>query len=74
MSEKLASEGKDVKDFQKRAQEFVQKEVLAKFDDLAFFTGESMDPECMVVLKIYKEDGLIPYFLVWKDAVKEEKY
>jgi hypothetical protein len=33
-----------------------------------------MDPEAMVVLKVYKEDGITPYFLVWKDGIKEEKY
>jgi hypothetical protein len=33
-----------------------------------------MDPEAMVVLKYYKEDGVIPYFLIWKDGMKEEKY
>jgi len=58
--------------FQKAAQEFV-KGVLAKFDDYDFYTGETMDPEAMVVLKFYKEDGLIPYFYFFKDGVREEK-
>jgi len=59
--------------FQAKAQEFVKK-VVAKFDDYEFYTGESMDPEAMVVLKYYKEDGIIPYFAFWKDGVREEKY
>jgi len=63
----------EVKQFQEKAQEFVKK-VVAKFDDYMFYTGEQMDPECMVVLKVYKEDGIIPYFLFWKDGLKEEKY
>ena len=41
LSEKIAAEGKDVKAFQASAQEFVKK-VNAKFDDYAFFTGESV--------------------------------
>jgi len=70
---KLETEGKDVKAFQAAAQEFVKK-VIANFDDYEFYTGETMDPEAMVVLKVYKEDGIIPYFLFWKAGVKEEKY
>jgi hypothetical protein len=73
VSDKLAADGKDVKAFQAAAQEFVKK-IIAKFDDYAFYTGETMDPEAMVVLKVYKEDGIIPYFLIWKDGVKEEKF
>jgi len=76
VTEKLKADGKDdakVKEFQTNAQEFIKK-VVAKFDDYAFYTGETMDPEAMVVLKCYKEDGIIPYFLIWKDGVKEEKY
>jgi len=59
--------------FQKSAQEFV-KRIIAKFDDFEFFTGEQMDPEAMVLLKFYKEDGVVPYFYLWKDGVREEKY
>jgi len=74
VSEKVAAAGKDQKAFQAAAQEYVGKTLIPKFDDYAFYTGETMDPEAMVVLKVYKEDGIIPYFLVWKDGVKEEKY
>jgi len=58
--------------FQKQGQAFV-KNVLQKFDDFEFYTGENMDPEGMVILKFYKEDGLIPYFYFFKDGVIEEK-
>jgi len=62
-----------VETFQKEAQEFVKK-VIAKFDEFEFYTGEQMDPECMVALKFYSEDGITPYFYFWKDGMKEEKY
>eukprot|EP01111_Echinosteliopsis_oligospora_P011383 TRINITY_DN374_c0_g1_i1.p1 TRINITY_DN374_c0_g1~~TRINITY_DN374_c0_g1_i1.p1 ORF type:complete len:170 (+),score=45.04 TRINITY_DN374_c0_g1_i1:391-900(+) len=62
-----------VEPFQKGAQEMAKK-IIAKFDDYQFYTGESMDPEAMVVLKFYKEDGIIPYFLIWKDGVNQVKY
>jgi len=60
-----------VEAFQKSAQEFVKK-IIANFENYDFYTGESMDPETMVLLKFYKEDGVIPYFYVWKDGIKEE--
>jgi len=59
--------------FQKEAQEFVKK-VLGKFDEFEFYTGEQMDPEAMVALKFYSEDGITPFFYFWKDGLKEEKY
>jgi len=58
--------------FQKGAQEFVKK-ILSKFDEYTFYTGESMDPEAMVALMFYKEDGITPYFYFFKDGVIEEK-
>lgn len=59
--------------FQKEAQEFVKK-IIGKFDEFEFYTGENMDPEAMVLLKFYSEDGITPYFYLWKDGLKEEKY
>jgi len=59
--------------FQKQAQEFVKK-IIANFDQYEFYTGEQMDPEAMVALKYYSEDGLTPYFYFWKDGLKDEKY
>jgi len=73
LSDKLGESNKDrVAPFQKAAQGFI-KNVLAKFDDYEFYTGQSMEPEAMVILKFYKEDGLIPYFYFFKDGVIEEK-
>jgi len=59
--------------FQKQAQEFVKK-IIANFDQYEFYTGEQMDPEAMVALKYYSEDGLTPFFYFWKDGLREEKY
>ena len=38
-----------------------------------FYTGESMNPDGMVALLNYREDGVTPYFVFWKDGLKEEK-
>jgi hypothetical protein len=53
----------------------VMKELLGRFKDLEFFTGESMDPDAMVLILDYKEvDGEEhPVFLAFKDGLEEEK-
>jgi len=59
--------------FQKQVQPFVAK-VLSNMKDYDFWTGESMDfDNGMVVLMNYAEDGITPYFYVFKDGVKAEK-
>lgn len=58
--------------FEKGAQAYVKK-VIGSFKDWEFFTGESMDPDAMVVLLNYREDGTTPYVAVWKHGVKETK-
>ena len=62
----------DLKDFEKKAGEFAKK-VIANFKDYDFYTGESMNPDGMVILVNYREDGVTPYFTIWKHGVKEEK-
>ena len=32
-----------------------------------------MNPDAMVVFMNYREDGLTPYFMFFKDGVREEK-
>jgi len=59
--------------FEKGAQAFAKK-IVANFKDYEFYTGESMNPDGMVVLLNYREDGVTPYFTFWKDGVKEMKY
>eukprot|EP00123_Amoebidium_parasiticum_P022635 comp9151_c0_seq1/m.4313 comp9151_c0_seq1/g.4313 ORF comp9151_c0_seq1/g.4313 comp9151_c0_seq1/m.4313 type:complete len:171 (-) comp9151_c0_seq1:258-770(-) len=51
----------------------VVKKILGNFGDYQFFTGESMNPEGMVVLMNYRDDGITPFFIFFKDGVKEEK-
>jgi len=58
--------------FQKKAQDFVKK-VLGNFGDYDFFIGENGDPEAMVCLMFYKEDGVTPYFYFFRDGVVGEK-
>jgi len=53
----------------------VMKELLGKFKDLQFFTGESMDAEAMILIMDYKEvDGVEkPCILAFKHGLEEEK-
>jgi hypothetical protein len=58
--------------FEKGAQEYAKK-IVKNFKDYDFYTGEGMDPEGMVVLLNYREDGTTPYLIFWKHGLKEEK-
>ncbi|TFK43489.1 translationally controlled tumor protein [Crucibulum laeve] len=58
--------------FEKGAAAFAKK-IVANFKDYEFYTGESMNPEGMVALLNYREDGVTPYFTFWKDGTKEVK-
>ncbi|GAA6030158.1 hypothetical protein JCM8097_009292 [Rhodosporidiobolus ruineniae] len=58
--------------FEKGAAVFAKK-VLGSFGDWEFLTGESMNPDGMVVLKNYREDGVTPYMVFWRDGLKEVK-
>ena len=58
--------------FEKGAQAYVKK-VVGSFKDWEFFTGESMDPDGMVVMLNYREDGTTPFVAIWKHGVSEEK-
>ena len=49
------------------------KKIVGSFGDWEFFTGESMDPEGMVALLNYREDGVTPYLVFWKDGLRETK-
>ena len=61
-----------VEAFEKGATAYVKK-VLGSFKDWEFYTGESMDPDAMVVLLNYREDGTTPYVAIWKHGVKRNK-
>ncbi|RKO93847.1 translationally controlled tumor protein [Blyttiomyces helicus] len=45
--------------FEKKVATFVKK-ILENFKDYEFYTGESMNPEGMVALLNYREDGVTP--------------
>jgi len=53
----------------------VMKDVLGRFKDLQFFTGESMDCDGMVAMMEYREiDGQsIPILMCFKHGLEEEK-
>ncbi len=71
---KLAENNPDrVAAFEQGAQAYVKK-VVEKFGDFEFYTGDSMDPEAMVILLGYREDGTTPYLVYWKDGLKAEKF
>ena len=50
------------------------KEILTKFDEYRFYLGENMNIDGLVVLQYYREDGMTPVFIYFKDGLKEEKY
>ncbi|KAJ3044111.1 Translationally-controlled tumor protein [Rhizophlyctis rosea] len=58
--------------FEKGAASFVKK-ILENFKDYEFYVGESMNPDGMVALLNYREDGVTPYFVFFKDGFKIEK-
>ncbi|KAL2164692.1 hypothetical protein VTH06DRAFT_3909 [Thermothelomyces fergusii] len=72
---KLQEAGKsaeEVKEFETKASGFAKK-IIANFNDYEFFTGNSMNPDGMIVLLNYREDGITPYYTFWKHGLKEVK-
>lgn len=59
-----------VEAFEKGARTYVKK-VISSFDDWEFYTGESMEPDAMVVMLSYREDGTTPFVAVWKHGWEE---
>jgi len=78
LEEKAKAEGASDED-KERPEKFVAaaqnyaKKIVANFKDWEFYTGESMDPDGMVVLLNYREDGTTPYLVYFKDGLKIEK-
>ncbi|KAJ2936922.1 hypothetical protein H1R20_g168, partial [Candolleomyces eurysporus] len=62
----------EVAAFEKGAAAYAKK-IVANFKDYEFYIGESMNPDGMVALLNYREDGITPYFTIWKHGVKEIK-
>jgi hypothetical protein len=61
-----------VEAFEKGAQAYVKK-VIGSFKDWEFLTGESMDTDGMVALLNYRDDGVTPYIVFFKDGLEEVK-
>ncbi|KAH8105851.1 translationally controlled tumor-associated [Cristinia sonorae] len=61
-----------VEAFEKGAAAFAKK-IVANFKDYEFYTGEGMNPDGMVALLNYREDGVTPYLTFWKDGLKVVK-
>ncbi|KAG1755645.1 translationally-controlled tumor protein [Suillus lakei] len=72
VSEKVGEKGGDVADFKAKANDFAKK-IVGKFKDYEFYTGENMNPDGMVALLNYREDGVTPYFTFWKHGLREVK-
>lgn len=62
MKAKGASDA-DVTAFEKGAAGYAKK-IIGNFKDYEFFVGESMDPDGMVILLNYREDGTTPFITV----------
>ncbi|KAK6601666.1 Translationally-controlled tumor protein-like protein [Botrytis cinerea] len=70
--EESGASAEEVTKFEKGAAAYAKK-IVGGFKDYDFFVGESMDPDGMVVLMNYREDGVTPYITVWKHGLKEMK-
>lgn len=54
----------------------VMKEILGRFKDLQFFTGESMDCDGMIAMLEYRDidGGSVPILMCFKHGLEEEKF
>jgi len=49
------------------------KKIIGNIKNYQFFTGESMNPDGIVGLLDYREDGVTPFMLFFKDGLLVEK-
>jgi len=63
----------DIDAFKKNGQEAAMA-VMKSFKEWVFYTGESFNPDGIIVLGNYREDGITPYFWYFKHALVEEKF
>lgn len=61
-----------VKPFMAGAQGEIKK-IMGNMKNFQFFTGESMNPEGMVGLLDFREDGITPFMTFFKDGLEIEK-
>ncbi|XP_063985193.1 translationally-controlled tumor protein homolog [Diachasmimorpha longicaudata] len=73
---KLEEKSPDQVDVFKTNMNKVMKEILGRFKELQFFTGESMDIDGLVGLMEYREiDGVsTPVLMFFKHGLEEEKF
>lgn len=76
MVEKLQEKSPDQVDVFKNNINKYMKDVIGRFKDLQFYTGESMDSEGMIALCEYRDiDGVsTPVFMFFKHGLEEEKF
>ncbi|KAJ5087308.1 translationally controlled tumor-associated [Penicillium angulare] len=60
----------EIQTFQKGASAYVKEQILPHFDDFKLYTGAAMDPEGMLALLRYREEGVTPYFTFWKHGLE----
>ncbi|XP_023691986.1 translationally-controlled tumor protein homolog [Paramormyrops kingsleyae] len=61
-----------VKPFMAGVQEDIKK-IMGNMKNFQFFTGESMNPDGMVGLLDFREDGVTPFMTFFKDGLEIEK-
>jgi len=66
--EEKGADPSEIKDFETKAGAYAKK-IIGNFKDYEFFTGESMNPDGMIVLLNYREDGVTPYVTIWKHGL-----
>ncbi|KAI9673770.1 MAG: hypothetical protein M1829_004007 [Trizodia sp. TS-e1964] len=71
LAEKGSSE-EEIKEFETGASNYAKK-IVANFKDYEFYIGESMLPDGMVLLLNYREDGVTPFFTIWKHGLIAQK-
>ncbi|KAL5004037.1 hypothetical protein ScPMuIL_017493 [Solemya velum] len=59
--------------FQEKAKQRVN-ELLKSFKDYQFFMGESQNEDGHIALMNFREDGLTPFFIFFKDGLLAEKF
>jgi hypothetical protein len=75
VKEAMKAKGADeaaIKDFETKAGGYAKK-IISNFKDYEFLIGEKMDPDGMVILLNYREDGVTPFVTVWKHGLIEMK-
>lgn len=76
MVEKLTATQPDQVDVFKNNTNKYMKDILGRFKDLQFFTGESMDCDGMIAMVEYRDiDGdSVPILMFFKHGLEEEKF